>query len=173
MTQHYGTIVIGGGQAGLATGYHLKQHDQDFVILDSSERIGDAWRNRWDSLRLFTEARYNGLPGMPFPAPPHAFPTKDEVADYLGNYAERFDLPVELGVRVDGLDRNGNRFIVTAGDRQLDAENVVVAIGSYQVPKTPDFADELVDDIFQLHSSDYRNPNQLNDGSVLVVGAGN
>lgn len=173
MTQQYETIVIGSGQAGLATGYYLKRHDQDFVILDASERIGDAWRNRWDSLRLFTEARYNGLPGMPFPAPPHAFPTKDEVADYLEEYAERFDLPVELGVRVEGLERNGNRFLVTAGDRLFEAENVVVAMGSYQVPKIPDFADELADNIRQLHSSGYRNPDQLQDGGVLVVGAGN
>lgn len=173
MTQQYETVVIGGGQAGLATGYYLKQHDQDFVILDASERVGDAWRNRWDSLRLFTEARYNGLPGMPFPAPPHSFPTKDEVADYLETYAARLDLPVELGVRVDGLGRNGERFLVTAGDRQFEAENVVVAMSSYQLPKIPDFANELADNIVQLHSSDYRNPEQLQDGGVLVVGAGN
>ncbi|MFC6764258.1 flavin-containing monooxygenase [Natrinema soli] len=173
MTQQYGTIVIGGGQAGLATGYYLQKHDQDFVILDASERIGDAWRNRWDSLRVFTEARYNGLPGMSFPAPPHSFPTKDEVAGYLETYAARFDLPVELGVHVDELDRNGERFLVTAGDRQFEAENVVVAMASYQVPKVPDFANQLADDIVQLHSIDYRNPKQLQDGGVLVVGAGN
>lgn len=173
MTHHYETIVIGGGQAGLATGYYLKQYDQDFVILDASERIGDAWRNRWDSLRLFTEARYNGLPGMAFPAPSHTFPTKNEIADYLETYAARFDLPVELGVRVDGLNRNGESFLVTARDRQFEANNVVVAMSSYQVPKVPDFANELADDIVQMHSIDYRNPQQLQDGGVLVVGAGN
>lgn len=173
MTQQYETIVIGGGQAGLATGHYLEKHDQDFAILDASERIGNAWRNRWDSLRVFTEARYNGLPGQAFPAPPHSFPTKDEVADYLETYAARFDLPVELGVRVDGLERDGGSFLITAGDRQFEAENVVVAMSSYQVPEVPGFANELSDDIVQLHSKDYHNPEQLQDGGVLVVGAGN
>lgn len=94
---------------------------------------------------------------MAFPAPPHSFPTKDEVADYLETYASRFSLPVELGVRIDGLERNGEGFLVSAGDRQFEAENVVVAMASYQVPKIPDFANELADDVVQLHSSDYRN----------------
>ena len=173
MTESHETIVIGGGQAGLATGYYLQDLGQDFVILDASERIGDAWRNRWDSLRLFTEARFNGLPGVAFPGPAHSFPTKDEVADYLETYAARFGLPVELGVRVEGLERNGEDFLVTAGDRRFEAENVVVALGSYQVPKVPDFANELADDVIQLHSIAYRNPEQLQDGGVLIVGAGN
>lgn len=173
VSERYETIVIGGGQAGLATGYYLQEQGNDFIILDASERIGDAWRHRWDSLRLFTEARYNGLPGMSFPAPPHSFPTKDEVADYLETYASRFGLPVELGVRVDGLERNGEGFLVSAGDRQFEAENVVVAMASYQVPKVPNFANELADDVVQLHSSDYRSPEQLQDGGVLIVGAGN
>ncbi|WP_336345201.1 flavin-containing monooxygenase [Halalkalicoccus ordinarius] len=173
MTEHYGTIVIGGGQAGLAAGYYLKKYDQDFVILDASDRVGDAWRARWDSLRVFTPARYSSLPGMDFPGSPYAFPTKSEVADYLEAYAQRFDLPVELGVRVDGLERSGDGFLVTAGDRRIEADTVVVAMASYQVPKVPDFAAELSDDVVQLHTSDYRNPDQLQDGDVLVVGAGN
>ncbi|WP_227355769.1 flavin-containing monooxygenase [Haladaptatus salinisoli] len=173
MTQRHETVVIGGGQAGLVTGYYLQQHDQDFVILDASDRIGEAWRARWDSLRVFTPARYSSLPGMDFPGSLHAFPAKDEVADYLETYAERFDLPVELGVRVDGLERNDEGFLVSAGDRRFEADNVVVAMASYQVPKVPDFAAELSDDIVQLHTSDYRNPEQLQDGDVLVVGAGN
>ena len=167
------TVVIGGGQAGLAIGYHLAQCDLPFVILDAHERIGDAWRKRWDSLRLFTPARYNGLPGMPFPGPAHSFPTKDEVADYLEAYATRFDLPVRTGVRVDRLTQEGDRFVVAAGDRRFEAEQVVVATGAYQIPRIPAFASELDPTIVQMHSTEYRNPSQLRESGVLVVGAGN
>ena len=167
------TVVVGGGQAGLSVGYHLAQRGLPFVILDANERIGDSWRKRWDSLRLFTPARFSGLSGMPFPAPAQSFPTKDEVADYLESYASRFELPVRTGVRVDGLSRNGNRFVVTSGDRRFRAENVVVAMASYQIPRVPSFACELDPGIVQLHAGEYRNPSQLQDGGVLVVGAGN
>lgn len=173
ITHSYETIVIGGGQAGLVTGYYLQERGADFIILDGSERIGDAWRHRWDSLRLFTPARYSGLPGMPFPAPSHSFPTKDEMADYLEAYAERFDLPVQLGQRVDQLTKDGDRFVVTTNERRYEADNVVVAMATHQIPSIPDFAWELHPDIVQMHSSDYRNPSQLQDGSVLVVGAAN
>ncbi len=172
-TLNYNTVVIGGGQAGLSVGYYLRQQGRDFVILDANERIGDAWRKRWDSLRLFTPARYNGLVGMPFPAPPHYFPTKDEMADYLERYAARFALPVRTGVKVEQLSRQGERFLIEAGDRRFEAENVVVAMSNYQKPRVPAFAQELDPAIVQLHSSDYRNPSQLQDGAVLIVGAGN
>ena len=167
------TVVIGGGQAGLAVGYHLVQRDLPFVILDANERIGDSWRKRWDSLRLFTPARYNALPGMAFPGPARAFSTKDEVADYLEAYAARFELPVRTGVRVDRLSRNGSRFVVEAGDRVFEARNVVVAMASHGVPRVPPFAHELDPSIQQLHSGRYHNPAQLREGPVLVVGAGN
>lgn len=173
MTEHYDTVVVGGGQAGLATGYYLRQHDRDFVILDAGGRVGDPWRNRWDSLRVFTPARYTGLPGMDFPTSPYYFPTKDEVADYLEAYADRFDLPVELGVRVRALERTDDGYRITADDRRIETRNVVVAMASYQVPVVPDFAADLADDVVQLHSSEYRNPGQLREGGVLVVGAGN
>jgi putative flavoprotein involved in K+ transport len=172
-SEHFDTVIIGGGQAGLATGYHLAKRDLPFVILDANERIGDAWRKRWDSLRLFTPARYDGLQGWRFPAPALSFPTKDEMADYLESYAARFDLPVRTGVEVDGLSREGDRFIITSGNRRFEARHVVVATGTHQVPKVPAFADELLSSIMQLHSSQYRRPSQLQEGAVLVVGAGN
>ena len=169
----YDTIVIGGGQAGLATGYYLKQKKQDFVILDENERTGNSWRKRWDSLRLFTPARFNGLPGLPYPASAYAFPTKDEMADYLQAYAARFELPVQTGVRVDRLSRNSGRYIIEAGDLRFEADNVVVAMSNWQKPRVPAYARELDPGIVQLHSSEYRNPSQLRDGEVLIVGAGN
>jgi putative flavoprotein involved in K+ transport len=167
------TVIIGGGQAGLSVGYYLQQQGRDFVILDAHERIGDAWRKRWDSLRLFTPARYSGLAGMPFPAPAFSYPTKDAMADYLEAYATRFKLPVKLGVRVDKLSKQGDRFVVAAGDLRFEAENVVVAMSSWQRPRVPSFAQELDPRIVQLHSGAYLNPSQLQDGGVLVVGAGN
>ncbi len=169
----YDTIVIGAGQSGLATGYFLQQAGRDFAILDANRRIGDAWRNRWDSLRLFTPARYDGLAGMPFPASPHYFPTKDEMADYLETYAARFNLPVRTNMRVNRLTREGDRFVVSTGDQRFEADNVVVAMATFQKPRIPAFAQELDPGILQIHSVDYRNPDQLQDGGVLIVGAGN
>jgi putative flavoprotein involved in K+ transport len=166
-------VVVGGGQAGLSVGYHLARQGLSFVILDANERVGDAWRKRWDSLRLFTPARFNGLDGMPFPGPAYSFSTKDEVADYLETYADRFGLPVHTGVRVRRLSRAGARFLVDAGDRRFEADNVVVAMGSYQLPRSPAFAANLDPDIVQLHSGAYRNAAQLREGRVLVVGVGN
>jgi putative flavoprotein involved in K+ transport len=171
--ERFDTVIIGGGQAGLATGYHLAKRGLPFVILDANERIGDAWRKRWASLRLFTPARYDGLQGWRFPAPAFSFPTKDEMADYLEAYAARFEFPVRTGVKVDGLSREEDRFIITSGDRRFEAKHVVVATGAHQVPKIPAFADELQSSIMQLHSSQYRRPSQLQEGAVLVVGAGN
>lgn len=164
-------VVIGAGQAGLSVGYHLARRGLDFVILESSGRVGDSWRSRWDSLRLFTPARYNALAGMPFPAAPRSFPTKDEMADYLEHYAATFKLPVHTGVRVDEVTRSGDRYTVRAGDRRYHAGHVVVASASYQKPKIPAFAATLDPAITQLHSGAYRNPAQLRPGSVLLVGA--
>jgi putative flavoprotein involved in K+ transport len=172
-SEYFETVIIGGGQAGLSVGYHLKKQGRPFVILDANERIGDSWRKRWDSLRLFTPARYDGLAGWSFPAPALSFPTKDEMADYLESYAARFDLPVRTGVKVDALSREGDRFVVASGNRLFEADHVVVATGSNQLPKVPSFANELHPSIVELHSSQYRNPSQLQEGAVLVVGVGN
>lgn len=166
-------IVIGAGQSGLSVGYHLARKGLRFVILDANERVGDAWRKRWDSLRLFTPAKFDGLVGMPFPAPRDSFPTKDEMADYLEAYAKRFELPVANGVRVERLRREGETYVVTAGKLELRAAQVVVAMATYQKGRIPDFASQLDSGILQLHSSDYRNPGQLRPGGVLLVGAGN
>jgi len=171
--ESFEVVVIGAGQAGLSLGYHLARRGLRFVILDASARVGDSWRSRWDSLRLFTPARYDGLDGMPFPAPPHSFPTKDEMADYLESYAERFALPIRNGARVDRLRKEGGRYVVTVGDQEIETDQVVVAMANYQRPKVPDFAGELRPDIVQLHSKEYGGPAQLREGSVLVVGAGN
>jgi putative flavoprotein involved in K+ transport len=167
------TVIIGGGQAGLSVGYHLAQRNLPFVILEANGRIGDSWRNRWDSLRLFTPARFDGIPGLPFPAAPFTFPTKDQMADYLEGYAKRFALPVRTGVRVERLSRNGNRYLVSAGANRYEAEHVVVGMANYQRSRVPKFAAELDPGVVQLHSSDYRNPSQLKKGPVLLVGAGN
>ena len=167
------TVIIGGGQAGLVMGHELARQGRDVVILDAARRVGDAWRERWDSLELFTAARFDGLPGMPFPGDPLRFPTKDEVADYLEEYARAFDLPVRSGVRVDGVRREGGRFATTAGGLRWESANVVVATGGCQSPKVPEFADQLESRVVQLHSSAYRNPSQLPEGPVLIVGMGN
>jgi putative flavoprotein involved in K+ transport len=169
--ERYETVIVGGGQAGLATGYHLGKKGRSYVILDADERVGDSWRKRWPSLRPYSPARFDGLPGMRFPAPKSSFPTGYEFADYLEAYANRFELPVQTGVRVDGLSREDDRYVVTAGERRFEAENVVVATGVMQEPVTPDFAAELDPRIRQLHSAEYREPAQLQEGSVLVVGA--
>ncbi len=172
-SKFFETVIIGGGQAGLTAGYYLAKHDRSFVILDANERIGDAWRKRWDSLRLFTPACFSGVPGLPLPAPAWSFPTKDEFADYLETYAARFEIPVQTGISVDGLSKVNGRFVVSAGELRFEAENVVVATGAHQIPEVPALAPELDPRIMQLHSCEYRNPSQLQEGDVLLVGAGN
>lgn len=175
LTERFDTVVIGGGQAGLAVGYHLARRGQRFTILEAAPRVGTSWRNRWDGLRLFTSARYDGLPGMPFPALGHTLPSKDDVADYLEAYAARFDLPVRTSTSVERLVRNAtdDAWRVHAGTRQIVADQVVVATGAYHQAHIPNFATELDSGIRQLHASVYRSASQLLDGPVLVVGASN
>lgn len=168
-----GVIVVGGGQAGLALGYHLAQQGRDFVILDAGARIGEAWRRRWDSLQLFTPARYSALPGMPFPDNPDAYPGKEAVAAYLESYAERFSLPVRLAERVSALRATPGGYAVETGSGRYEAEQVVVATGPFQRLWVPPVAGALSREVVQLHSAEYRNPSLLPAGEVLVVGAGN
>ena len=131
-TERVETVVVGGGQAGLAVGYHLARRNRPFVILDANERVGDSWRKRWPSLRLYSPAVVDGLPGMRFPGPRYAYPTGLEMAEYLETYAERFALPVVNGVRADSLDRDDGGYAIAAGDRRFEADNVVVATGVFQ-----------------------------------------
>lgn len=167
------TIIIGGGQAGLSVGYGLAKRGKSFLILDANKRIGDSWRQRWDSLKLFTPAYLDNLDGLRFPGKQHRFISKDEMADYLEAYAAHFKLSVKTGMRVDKLSKQGNNFVVSADGQTFKSRNVVVAMTNYQKSKVPDFAENINPGIVQLHSKEYKNPSQLKDGSVLVVGVGN
>ncbi len=173
MPQTYPVIIIGAGQAGLAMGYHLSQRDIDFLILDGSARIGDVWRRRYDSLVLFSAAQYNHLPGLPFPKPDDTYPTKDEVADYLETYAAVFGLPVRLQTPVTAVSPAPGGYLVETPGESFLAQQVVVATGPFQTPFVPEFSRDLAPSVYQIHSAQYRNPEQLPPGPVLVVGAGN
>lgn len=166
-------LVVGAGQAGLAVAYHLKRAGLRFLVVDAGAEVGSAWRNRWDSLTLFTPAQYDALPGMAFPAPADTYPTAAEVADYLEAYAHRFDLPVLLNTRVNRLERDGDRFAIHTRQGPLHARQVVIATGPFQAPIAPTLRSDLDDRVRQLHSSDYRNPAQIGPGEVVVVGGGN
>ena len=157
-------IVIGGGQAGLAIGHHLARQGRRFTVLEAADGPAAAWRGRWDSLRLFTPARHDSLPGLAFPGDPDHYPTRDEVVAYLTEYARRFDLPVEYDSPVRGLRREGDGYLVTLEDRTATADQVVVATGPFQTPRTPALADRLDPAIVQLHSSAYRSPDSSRPG---------
>jgi putative flavoprotein involved in K+ transport len=166
------TVIIGAGQAGLATGYHLQRRGRPFVILDASSRVGDNWRRQWDTLKLYSPAQYDSLPGLPFPAKKWTFPGKDQVADYLETYARNFELPISLETRVQSLERQGEPYVVTTDRGRYRCDNVVVATGTFgRNPKVPAIAKQLDPGILQMHSSEYRRPGQLRQGPVLVVGA--
>lgn len=170
--ENWGTIIIGAGQAGLAAGYHLLKAREDFIIIDTAENIGDSWRKRWDSLRLFTPSQYDGLPGFPFPASRNTMPKKDEVADYLVKYVEKFKLPVHMGETVNHLSRTESEFEITTNKGILKCDKVIVATGTNPLPRIPVFAKDLDKNIHQIYSSQYLNPDSLPSGNVLVVGAG-
>lgn len=166
-------IIIGGGQAGLSIGYFLQKHRCDFVILDAGGRTGDSWRNRYDSLVLFTPKMYSSLPGLAFPGRPDELPTKDETAEYLEQYARHYSLPIHFNTRVSLLKKTGDRFCIRSDREEYTAKQVVVATGPFQKAYIPPFAKTLKQPIYQVHSSAYRNPGQLRPGPVLVIGGGN
>jgi putative flavoprotein involved in K+ transport len=170
-------LVIGAGQAGLAVGHHLARHGLRFLLVDAAPHLGHSWRTRWDSLRLFTPAEYDGLPGLPFPSAPGTYPDKDQVADYLDVYAKHFDLPVLLDTRVERLehpdDGHDGPFRVLTNRGTLHARQVVVATGPFQQPHVPAVSSQFAPTVTQLHTAEYQNPAQLPAGRTLVVGAGN
>jgi putative flavoprotein involved in K+ transport len=171
--ERFDTVVIGSGQAGLSAGYYLKRAGRRFLIVDANEHVGGSWLNRYDSLRLFTPPWAVRLPGWSYPTKGGPCPTRDEMIDYLQAYASRFGLPVRTGVHVDRISRDGERYVLSAGIERIEADNVIVASGADRDPRIPAFSRDLDLEIVQLHSSSYRNPSQLRDGGVLVVGAGN
>jgi putative flavoprotein involved in K+ transport len=166
-------LVSGGGQAGLVMGFHLAQREQRFEIVDAGAELGQTWRLRWDSLKLFTAAQYDNLPGMEFPAPQDSYPGKDDVADFLQAYATKFELPVALNTRVTSLRHTSELYEIQTDQGQIQAHNVVVATGPFQVPFIPPIAKDIDTNVFQVHSVDYRRPDSVPSGKVLVVGAAN
>jgi putative flavoprotein involved in K+ transport len=174
VTQNHDVVVVGGGQAGLAIGHFLAKQGRDFTILEASTEPAAAWRARWDSLELFTPARYDALPGLAFPGDPDRYPTRDEVATYLTDYARHFDLPVELGSRVRAVRRRpSGAYLIELDDRAVEAQQAVIATGPFQTPFVPPVADQVGDAVVQVHSTDYRSPQSVPEGRVLVVGGGN
>jgi putative flavoprotein involved in K+ transport len=169
----YDVIVVGGGQAGLAAAWQLRRQGLQFAVLEAADELGYTWRTRWESLRLFTPAEYDALPGRPFPAPAGSYPGKEAVADYLRDYAAAFHLPVELGTRVSRLQRSDDGFRLSTPDRTYTARQVIVATGPFQTPFVPPLAARLDDSVTQLHSAHYRSPDALPEGPTLVVGGGN
>src|SRR5919201_3264239 len=166
-------VVVGGGQAGLAVGYFLKQQGRDLTILEAADAPAAAWRARWDSLRLFTPVRYDSLPGRAFPGDPDSYPRRDDVVDYLTNYARAFELPVELNSEVRAVRRADGGYLVELDDRGYTAEQVVIANGPFHVPRVPPIAQPLDAGVVQFHSTEYRRPDQVPAGPVLVAGGGN
>jgi putative flavoprotein involved in K+ transport len=171
--ERYDVVVIGAGQAGLAIGRLLAEQGRRFVVLEAADSVGSAWRSRWDSLLLFTPRRYDALPGLAFPGDPDGYPTRDEVVAYLEGYAAHFQLPVVFSSPVRSLKKDGDAFVLEAGEKRILADQVVVATGPFQVPNMPVLAGDLADDVFQTHSAGYRRPAELPAGRVLVVGGGN
>ena len=170
---HREVVVVGGGQAGLAIGYFLKQQGRDFTILEAASVSAAAWRERWDSLKLFTPVRYDSLPGLAFPGDPDSYPGRDDVVTYLTDYARTFELPVELNSPVRAVRRADEGYVVELDDRTITAEQVVIATGPFQVPRVPPISRPLTADVVQFHSTAYRRPDQVPAGPVLVAGGGN
>jgi putative flavoprotein involved in K+ transport len=173
MTEHRDVVVVGGGQAGLAIGYFLAKQDRNFTILEAANRPAATWRERWDSLRLFTPVRYDSLPGEPFPGDPDTYPGRDDVVAYLTDYATHFELPLELSSPVRAVTTDDAGYLVELDGRAYEADQVVIATGPFQVPRVPAIAEQLNDTVVHFHSSEYRTSAGIPPGPVLVIGGGN
>ncbi|WP_079909384.1 NAD(P)/FAD-dependent oxidoreductase [Paenibacillus sp. 32352] len=171
--KQFDVIVIGAGQAGLAMGYYLSQKRLSYLLIDSKDRIGEVWRSRYDSLVLFTPRSHSSLPGYRMEGDPDGFPTKDEVADYLERYAHKFSIPLQLQTKVTHLRKKGDAFELITTKGAYLANKVIIATGPFQKPFLPEGAENISSSVVQLHSSEYRNQNQLKEGAVLIVGGGN
>jgi len=169
----YDTIVIGAGQAGLSIGYYLKQSDHNFILLDKGSEVGESWKRRYDSLVLFTPRIYNSLPGMVLEREEQGFPTKDEIADYLKKYADRFKIPIHFNTEVVNVSKMNDNFLIKTNQNEYQAKNIVIATGPFHIPNIPSFSKDISNTINQLHSSQYKNPKQMVEGHVLVIGGGN
>ncbi|PWW28886.1 putative flavoprotein involved in K+ transport [Cytobacillus oceanisediminis] len=169
----YDVLVIGAGQAGLSIGYFLKKTNLSYLLLDHGGEMGESWRKRYDSLKLFTPRSYSSLPGLSLKGDPNEYPTKDEVAEYLSQYAKTFSLPVKLQTMITKLDKEGDCFVLSTNQGEYRSKQVIVATGPFQQPKIPEFSKFLSDEVLQLHSSEYKNPDQLLSGTAVVVGGGN
>ncbi|MBV5123661.1 NAD(P)/FAD-dependent oxidoreductase [Bacillus halotolerans] len=169
----YDTIVIGAGQAGISIGYYLKQSDQKFIILDKSNEVGESWKDRYDSLVLFTSRMYSSLPGMHLEGEKHSFPSKNEIVAYLKKYVDRFEMPIQLRTEVISVLKLKNHFLIKTNGEEYQTKNLVIASGPFHTPNIPSISKDLSGNINQLHSSQYKNSKQLVHGNVLVVGGGN
>ncbi|WP_339240319.1 NAD(P)/FAD-dependent oxidoreductase [Paenibacillus sp. FSL R5-0517] len=169
----YDALVIGAGQAGLAAGYYLQRSGLTFVIVDAASSVGESWRKRYDSLRLFTPRMYDGLPGMPLGGNENDLPSKDEIADYFESYAKQMHLPIKLNCLISRLSKQDEVYYAETNDEIIEARNIIVATGPFQTPNVPSFAKSLSESVIQLHSSEYRNSSQLLPGTTVVVGGGN
>ena len=169
----YNTVIIGAGQAGLSAGYYLKKLHKNFLIIDKSQDVGQIWQERYDSLVLFTSKQYSSLPGLKIDGEPNSLPTKDEVASYLKLYAKTFELPIQLDTEVFSIHKEGDYFSISTKKNTYTSKNIIIATGPFHKPSIPSFAAKLHPDVLQLHSSEYKNPFQLREGNVLVVGGGN
>lgn len=173
MSAEIGILVVGAGQAGLAVAYFLKQRGIPFALLDAHQRVGDSWRERYDSLVLFSSRAYSALPGLPLTGDPVGYAGKDEIADYLEHYSRVMQLPLRMGDGVASLKRTGGIFCArSSSGAEITASSVIIATGPFQKPNVPAFAAELSADVAQYTGASYQNPRQIPSGRVLVVGDG-
>ena len=172
MTEQVDTIIVRGGQGGLATSYHLTLQGREHVILEQAERAAEAWRHRWDSFTLITPNWMTRLPGAEYQGDdPDGFMPRDKVIAYFEEYVRRFELPIRYGIRVTAVEPTETGYLVRTGKTEYKAANVVMATGMYQHPRIPILSADLSPEIHQLHSSEYHNPETLPAGAVLVVGS--